>query len=124
MVSETRDIAAARKFFTRAIRHHGRPRQVTTDLAAPLLRVIDDLLPEAEHNTIRHANNRAESDHSRLKARLRRTRGLKIDRTASIVIRGHAFIQNLRRGHYELGIDARHPLLRVPAAFDELALAV
>ena len=35
MVSETRDIAAARKFFTRAVRDHGRPRQVTTDLAGP-----------------------------------------------------------------------------------------
>ena len=42
IVSETRDIAAARKFFTRASRDHVRPRQVTTDLAAPLLRVIDD----------------------------------------------------------------------------------
>ena len=51
-------------------------------------------------------------------------RGLKTDRTASIVIRGHAFIQNLRRGHYELGVEARHPLLRLPAAIDELALAV
>ena len=46
------------------------------------------------------------------------------DQTASIVIRGHAFIQNLRRGHYELGVQARHPLLRLAAAFDELALAV
>ena len=124
MVSETRDIAAARRFFTRAIRDHGRPQQVTTDLAAPLLRVIDDLLPEGEHDTRQHANNRAESDHSRLKARLGPMRGLKTNKTASIVISGHAFIQNLRRGHYELGVEARHPLLRVAAAFDELALAV
>jgi transposase, IS6 family len=50
-------------------------------------------------------------------------RGLKRDRTASVVIRGHAFIQNLRRGHYELGVDAR-PRLTVAAAFDELAMAV
>jgi IS6 family transposase len=48
-------------------------------------------------------------------------RGLKTDRTASVVIRGHAFIQNLRRGHYELGTEARHDQLRVAAAFDELA---
>ena len=88
MVSETRDIAAAKKFLSRAIRGHGRPRQVTTDLAAALLRIIDDLLPEAEHETTQHANNRAESDHSRLKARLRPMRGLKTDQTASIVIRG------------------------------------
>lgn len=47
-------------------------------------------------------------------------RGLRTDRTASIVIRGHAFMQNLRRGHYELGVEARHDCLRVAAAFDEL----
>ncbi len=47
-------------------------------------------------------------------------RGLKTDRTASVVIRGHAFIQNLRRGHYQLGTETRHQHLRVAAAFDEL----
>ena len=29
--------------------------------------------------------------------------GLRTDPTASVVICGHAFIQNLRRGHYQLG---------------------
>jgi hypothetical protein len=33
-------------------------------------------------------------------------RGIKTNRTASVVIRGHAVIQNLRRGHYELAVDA------------------
>ena len=51
-------------------------------------------------------------------------RGLKTDETASIVIRGHAFIQNLRRGHYQLGIEARHEQLRVAASFDELATTI
>ena len=45
------------------------------------------------------------------------------DRTANVVIRSHAFIENLRREHYELGMDA-YPGLTVAAAFDELALAV
>ncbi len=51
-------------------------------------------------------------------------RGLRTDRTATVVIRGHAFIQNLRRGHYELGVEARHYLLRVAAAFDEITSAI
>ena len=51
-------------------------------------------------------------------------RGLRTDRTASTVIRGHAFIQNLRRGHYELGVEARHQPLRVAAAFDELTATI
>jgi hypothetical protein len=36
---------------------------------------------------------------------------------------GHAFVQNIRRGHYELAADAP-PTLRVATAFDELAQAV
>jgi transposase-like protein len=101
-----------------------RPTDVTTDLAAPLLRVVDDLLPEVLHDTTQYANNRIECDHGRLKARLRPMRGLRTDRTATVVIRGHAFVQNLRRGHYELGVEARHERLRVAAAFDELAEAI
>jgi hypothetical protein len=51
-------------------------------------------------------------------------RGLKTDRTAQVVISGHALIQNLRRGHYELGMDARCRHLRVAAAFDQLAAVI
>ena len=64
-----------------------------------------------------------EADDGRLKARLRPMRGLKRERTASVVIRGHAFIQNLRRGHYELGVETRQRLT-LAAAFDELALVI
>jgi hypothetical protein len=50
-------------------------------------------------------------------------RGLKRDRSTTIVIAGHAFVQNLRRGHYELAVEA--PVnLRVAVAFDELASAI
>ena len=61
--------------------------------------------------------------HGRLKTRLRPMRGLKTDRTAQVVIAGHAFMQNVRRGHYELGVEAA-PRLRVAAAFDELTDAI
>jgi hypothetical protein len=36
---------------------------------------------------------------------------------------GHAFIQNIRRGHYELGTEETVNL-QVLAAFDELTLAI
>ena len=123
-VSRRRNIAAATRFFETMLAGRERPREVTTDLAAPLLRVVDELLPDVLHDTTQYANNRIEWDHGRLKARLRPMRGLRTDRTASTVIRGHAFIQNLRRGHYELGVDARHEGLRVAAAFDELTAAI
>ena len=38
---------------------------------------------------------------------------------ASVVIRGHAFIQSLRRGHDELAVDIGL-LFRLATAFDEL----
>ncbi len=49
-------------------------------------------------------------------------RGLKTFRSARILATGHAFVQNLRRGHYDIATDApaRH---RLPEAFVELALA-
>jgi transposase-like protein len=123
-VSKRRNVPAATRFFEMMLAGRERPREVTTDLAAPLLRVVDELLPEVLHDTTQYANNRIECDHGRLKARLRPMRGLRTDRTATVVIRGHAFIQNLRRGHYELGVEARHVRLRVAAAFDELAEAI
>ena len=124
LVSQRRNVAAATRFFETMLAGRERPREVTTDLAAPLLRVVDELLPDVLHDTTQHANNRIECDHGRLKARLRSMRGLRTDRTAKVVILGHAFIQNLRRGHYELGVEARHERLRVAAAFDELTATI
>src|SRR4051812_23608351 len=64
--------------------------------------VLDELLPAAWHHVERYANNPIEADHGQLKRRLRPMRGLQTDRTAQVVIAGHAFLQDLRRGHYEL----------------------
>jgi hypothetical protein len=119
--SKKRDLGAATHFFTSVLSAHGQPAKITTDRAHTLVRVVSELLPGALHDTTQYANNRVEADHGRLKARLRPMRGLKRDRTATIVIEGHAFIQNRQRGHYELGVDAR-PGLTQAAAFDELAL--
>jgi len=46
-------------------------------------------------------------------------RGLKTDRTARVVIRGHPFMQNIRRGHYQLGLDCEQRF-RLEAAFNDL----
>lgn len=122
-VSKKRDTTAATGFLSSAITAHGEPVEVTTDKSPVLAKTIRELAPGAHHDTTQYANNRVENDHGRLKARLRPMRGLQTDRTASVIIRGHAFMQNLRRGHYELGVDAR-PGLSVTSAFDELAGAV
>jgi transposase-like protein len=100
-----------------------RPTEVVTDAAPVYPRVLEELVPAAWHHVEQYANNRIEADHSRLKQRLRPTRGVRTDSTAAVIIAGLAFMQNLRRGHYELATEARHPL-RVAAAFAELARAI
>ena len=123
-VSPQRDTKAAQRFFERAIgTTKTAPAEVITDQAPVYPVVLEDLLPASWHRTDRYANNRVECDHGRLKARLRPMRGLKQDRSARVVIAGHALVQNVRRGHYELAVE--EPVgRRVAVAFDELALAV
>jgi len=123
MVSEQRDTRTARRFFARALTCGPAPVEVTTDKAGAYLRVLDDLLPGALHLTEQYANNPIEADHGRLKARLRPMRGLKRLRSAGVIAGGHALVQNLRRGHYELAIGIPAPL-RLATAFTELAIAV
>ena len=122
-VSARRDTSAVLRFFTMVLAAHGAPTEIVTDQAPALRTAIDELMPGTFHNTEPYANNRVECDHGRLKARLRPMRGLKRDHTARVIMRGHALMQNLRRGHYELGIDAR-ARCRVAAAFTELARTI
>jgi transposase-like protein len=99
------------------------PTEVVTDAAAVYPGVLDEPVPSASHHVERYANNRIEADHGRLKHRPRPMRGLRTDRTAQVIIAGHAFMQNARRGHYELAVDAP-PTMPVAAAFTELAQAI
>jgi transposase-like protein len=124
LVSARRDAATARRFFHRALMVlKVVPCEVVTDAAPIYPAVVEELIPSAWHHVERHANNPIEADHSQLKHRLRPMRGLRTDRTAQTIIAGHAFMQNLRRGHYELATHAT-AAQRVAAAFTELAGAI
>jgi transposase, IS6 family len=86
-------------------------------------RVVQEAAPAARHVTDRYANNAIEADHGRLKARLRPMRGLGRLPSLRTIAAGHAFVQNLRRGHYAITADLPiHDRVRV--AFDELATAL
>ena len=123
-VSPRRDGKAARRLFEKAIGTTGiAPDEVVTDQAPTYPLVLDALLPAVWHRTDRYANNRIEADHSRLKARLRPMRGMQQDRSARIVIAGHALVQNLCRGHYELAVE-EPANKRLAVAFAELAVAL
>ncbi|WP_261568228.1 IS6 family transposase [Frankia gtarii] len=123
LASTRRDQSAARRFLTGTLSHGRRPVEVTTDKAPVYPRLLDELVPEACHVDAARENNRIESDHGRLKARLCPMRGLKRLRSVQTISAGHAFVQNIRRGHYELGIDTA-PHTRLTAAFTELTLTI
>ncbi len=90
-----------------------------------LYRWVQTFMPEfiEAARPARHATGTrwyVEADHGRLKARLRPMRGLKTIRSLRTIAAGHAFVQNLRRGHYEITADLpKHDRVRV--AFTELA---
>jgi transposase-like protein len=123
-LSPRRDANAARRFLLGAIsRSQAEPAEVVTDRAPAYLPVLDALLPGAFHDVEQYANNALECDHGRFKARLRPMRGLKRDRTAMVIVAGHAFVQNVRRGHYALGIEAPTQL-RLAEASTQLTFAI
>ncbi len=56
LLSMRRDLPAARRFFTRAIRAGVIPVEVTTGRAAAYPRVLNELIPSALHTVKRYAS--------------------------------------------------------------------
>jgi len=105
---------------TRTLRFGPAPVEATTDRASVHPRAIDDLVPAARHVLEQHTNNVVEADQGRLTARLRPMRGVKTISSLRTTSAGHAFVQNLRRGHHELTTDVPAQD-RVRVAFTALA---
>jgi transposase-like protein len=121
--STRRDSEAARRFFQRARASSGVvPAEVITGRAGTYLRLLEQVLPTARH---RPSGTRTivVADHAQLKRHLRPMRGIKTMTSLRILAAGHAFVQNLRRGYYEIAIDqpARQ---RLATAFSQLAKAI
>jgi hypothetical protein len=85
--------------------------------------VIEQLVRAAWLSTGQYEKDRVICDHGDPKVSLTPVRGLRIHRTASVVIRGHACIQNLRRGHFQRAVDVM-PVFRLATAFNELRPAI
>ena len=77
MLSETRDMEAAKRFFARARVVVGHtPEKVTTDGHDAYPRAIRETLgPDVRHRTSRYMNNRMEQDHRGIKQRYYPMRG-------------------------------------------------
>jgi len=76
LLSEHRDIAAATRFFIRAIEQHGAPERITLDgypathSAVAELKKHGVLRPQTEVRTSKYLNNLVEQDHRRVKQRI------------------------------------------------------
>jgi transposase-like protein len=123
-VSKRRDAEAARRFFQQAKTRTGVvPSEVITDRGRPIRGFSTKLWPGAWHHSERSANNRVEADHAQLKRRLRAVRGIKTVTGLQILASGHAFVQNLRRGHNEIAADELSNR-RLAVGFTELVKAI
>jgi transposase-like protein len=122
--SERRNAAAAEAFFERAIAEmSSTPTRVTTDKATCYPPALHKVLPNVEHRTSNYLNNGIERDHGHVKQRLSSMRGFKQACSADCLARGHALIQNLRKGFSTL--TAHVPAkLRLAVAWPQLAQAL
>jgi IS6 family transposase len=116
-------LAAAGACFARALAVGVRPTQVTTDRAPSYPRVLDEYVPAALHSVEQYANKSRRSQSRPAESLATADAGTERFRSAQTLAAGHAFVQNLRRGHHEIATDEpAHDRLRI--AFDALAASV
>ena len=99
MLSEHRDVKAAKAFFRSARATMGfRPERVTTDGHGSYPKAIRSVLGKVvRHRTSAYLNNRLEQDHRGIKGRTRCMRGFKSHDAAHRFCREHGELRYLRR---------------------------
>jgi putative transposase len=117
MLSEHRDMAAAKAFFRSAKAVTGvTPDRVTTDSHDSYPRAIRSELGQGvRHRTSRYLNNGLEQDHRGIKSRYRPMRGFQCPKSAARFCRGHDelrdFLRLRSRRHQHVPADRRRLLL-------------
>ena len=125
LLSKRRDVAAAKRFFSRATRQHGAPRVITLDGYAASHRAVAELkaagtLPRRVRiRSCKYLNYVIEQDHRRIKQRIRPMLGFKRFKTAAVTIRGIELAAKIKKDQFNL-----RPLTGKPATAPELWAAV
>lgn len=113
-LSQTRTTKAAKQFLSKALNRspHHRPSVISTDKnrayneAIASLRKEGRLPPSCQHRQVKFLNNRLESDHGKLKQRIRPVRGFKSRKTAHNAIRGFEVMRMFRKGQFRSMVDS------------------
>ena len=107
-LSEHRDIAAAKRFFERAIEKRGVPQKITLDGYAASHVAVGELQKEGILpakllvRTNRYLNNLIEQDHRRVKQRVRPMLGFKRFDHANTAIIGIELVHQIKKGQFDV----------------------
>ena len=108
LLSERRDVAAAKRFFSKAMKKHGTPRVITLDVYAASHRAITELKSvgtiarRVGIRSSKYLNNVMEQDR-RIKQRVRPMLGFKRLETAAITISGIELAEKIRKQQFRIG---------------------
>ena len=125
LLSRRRDVAAAKRFFSRATRQHGVPRVITLDgyaashRAVAKLKEVGTLPRRVQVRSCKYLNNVIEQDHRRIKQRIRPMLGFKRFETAAVTIRGIELAEKIKKQQFNL-----KPLTREATTAPEIWAAV
>ena len=109
LLSERRDVAAAKRFFSKAMRHNGMPRVITLDAYAASHRAVRELKSEGSLSrrvrirSSKYLNNVVEQDHRRVKQRTGPMLGFKRFDTATITISGIELAEKIKKAQFKTG---------------------
>lgn len=129
LLCEHRDIQAAKRFFTGAVKQHGAPEKITLDgypathSAVAELKANGVLHPLTRVRTSKYLNNLIEQDHRRVKQRIYPMLGFKNFRNAAVTIRGIELVQKIRKGQFDTSAIRMREGTKGPQVWDEVLAA-
>jgi transposase-like protein len=129
LLSEHRDIAAAKRFFIRAIERHGVPERITLDgypathSAVAELKRSGVLRSRTKVRTSKYLNNLAEQDHRRVKQRLYPMPGCKQFSNAAVTVSGIELVQKIRKRQFDTSAVTAREGARAPHMWDAVLAA-
>jgi transposase-like protein len=128
LLRKRRDMAAAKRFFSMAVRSNGSPRVTTLDGYAASHRAVAKLkaagtLPRRVRiRSCKYLNNVIEQDHRRIKQRVRPMLGFKRFETATVTIRGIELAEKIKKNQFNVETLTGKPAT-APALWEKVLAA-